>query len=1358
MKRFIFSILIFFLFDGFLQASDSLSISNLSIDQGLSNNSVRCIYQDHNGFIWFGTYDGLNRYDGYQFKIFRNKLNDTNSLPHNYIYTIQEDKQNNLWVGTGQGIGIFNNLRSKFSSAYYVPWQENRRVKITVNTNVIKADAVGNMFIGTNGLGLLIQKVNTDFAEQIPFDDVSGKMFSCNIQSCFIDKKGKVWLFLGDIGLCSYNYATNKIELENTTLKNGYCMQNDGNGILWIGSNNGLYRYTIGSKGLIKAYDMAGSLSSNIVESLSLDQNQNLWLGTEGGGIDILDIKKGNFSYILPGEDKGMLSSESVFSIYQDREMRTWIGTLKGGINIIEPSKKRFQSFEHNPLKLNSLIYNFVSSFYEDKNQDLLIGTDGGGMSNWNRKTDHFTNFRHDAKNPQSLSSNLISSIHQDYMGNYWIATYGGGINKFNKAAGSFTHYKCIDTITGEENKNAWLLYEDKERTLWATTFSRGRVYRYNRQLDRFDMFDSDLTDIISLTQDASGKMWAGNFHQLIQMGTQGEKHVHYEIGKPIRAIYEDAKGNLWLGTEGCGLVLFDKKQGKVTARYSDVDGLCNNSVLNIVEDNNGNLWLSTFNGLSRFNIKNKSFKNYFKGDGLQSNQFLYNAALRLRSGELVFGGIKGFTIFNPDSLTSHNKMPSVFITSLMVNNRPIKADSNYVTKNDGSIIQELKIPFDEAVLSIDFAALEYSMPDKISYAYFLEGWDKDWNYSGTLRSVNYTHLKEGTFKLYIKNTDADGEWSAKQMILKIIVLPPWYRSWWAYLIYCAMAFSVVYIYLRYKTSQTRLEYEVKIAHLETEKEKELNEKKLAFFTEMSHEFRTPLTLIINPIKDMIRSENQREHAESLNIVYRNASRLLSLIDQLLLFRKADTEGNKLKITKINYTNLCKEVYLCFSQEAYKRNVAYIFNCPDEVYIYGDRQKIEIALYNLLSNAIKYTPVGGFIHLDVTENDLETITSVKDSGPGIPQIAGDRIFDKFYQSIDKGSVLKPGFGIGLYLAKNVTESHHGTIGYQTEEGKGTTFILTLLKGKDQFIHEFVGNVEEESVPITLGSQLCAINHEPEKCEEVVTPERTLLIIDDNEQMRNYIISIFSDRYMIFSADNGEEGLRIAKEQLPDLIISDIVMEKMNGMELCNTIKKDSSLGHIPVILLTGSASPEGRLKGIEFGADDYITKPFEKDLLVARVISLLKNKSVLQNYFYNEITLQKNSLNVSEEYKVFLDKCISIVEAHIDDDKFNIQILASEIGMSHSNLYKKVKSISGQSVNSFIRFIRLRKAAELFIHTNQNVNETAYQVGMGNVKYFREQFNKLFGINPSEYIKKYRKAFGNSYRLNKDILKGESTR
>ena len=1356
----IFAILLFVLNSISAQVAP---IKYLSIDQGLSNNSIRCIYQDHNGFMWFGTYDGLDRYDGYNFKVFRNKIGDSASLPHNYINTISEDLHGNLYVGTGQGLSIYNNLTSSFLTGMYVPFGSNRRERIPYNVRAVLTDAKGNIYIGTSGGGLLIKKEGSYTIVQATCAKSEKGECMNQVESMVIDNQQNVWVSIADAGLYQYNSVKQSLELVSSFHISIRSMQADATGNIWAGTADGLYQYRIASHTMVHFSDLQTpeKLTSNSVFSLALDEYKNLWIGTEGGGIDILHTHSGKINYLLPGDGLNNLSSETVYSIFIDKESRKWIGTHKGGINIISPQKRVFQTIAHNPLNANSLISNFISSFHYDKSDNLWIGTDGGGISVWNRQANTFTNYRHDAGKPQSLSNNAVPDILEDYTGNIWIATYGDGINKFDRTKGTFEHYKCINSETNAENNYVWRLYEDRQHNLWATTYSAGLLYKFNREANRFEMFSTEVSDIFCLTEDRDGVLWGGNAYGLCKIDKVNKRYTYYQINKPVRAVFEDKVGRFWLGTEGRGLILFDRAKGKVVSNYNDSDGLCNNSVLNILSDDKNNLWLSTFHGLSKFDPVSKKFSNFYQEDGLQSNQFEYNAALKLPGGEMVFGGIGGFTLFSPNNLVIESSMPPVFLTSILVNNQVVTQSSRYVAEVKGNLFQKLVVPYNDAVLSFDFAALEYAAPGKINYAYYLEGWDKSWIYTSNIRTASYTNIREGNYTLHIKATNAAGIWNPKEVQLQLVVLPPWYRSWWAYLIYAILVAAFIYLYNRYRVRKANLETEVKLAQirsekerelaqLEIKKEKELAEKKLTFFTDVSHEFRTPLTLIINPLKDYLENEKQQDKKE-LNVVYRNARRLLTLVDQLLQFRKAGTDTDSLRLVKLNFCRLCRDVWASFEKAAALKRINYQFYCPNEnLELYADREKMEVILYNLLSNALKFTPEEGEIAMSLVENDNAVEVKLTDNGQGIPTEVGNKLFERFYQVQEKGTTGKPGFGIGLYLVKHFVEKHRGEVSYDSTTGLGTTFCVSFQKGLNHFenlpIYEDV--VEKTSLPEdVIHAEI--ITNEPENngLEELVSSQKTILIVEDNEQIREYVSGIFAGEFVVYQAASGNEGIATAKKMLPDIIISDIMMEGGNGIDLCNTLKNDPALGHIPIILLTAVSDNELRLKGTESGADDYITKPFEKDLLVARVHALLKNRTKLQQYFFDEVTLKKHDFKISAEYKEFLDACIAIIEKHLEDDAFNIKKLSQEIGMSHSVLYRKVKSVSGQSIAGFIRFIRLRKAAELMINTSGNVNEIAFQVGINDIKYFRKQFNALFGMNPSEYIKKYRPSFTPTFTI-----------
>ncbi len=1372
-----------------LQAQDAYKVKYLGSNQGLSNNSVKCIFQDSKGFVWFGTYDGLDRYDGYEFKILRNRINDSTSLPHNYISALNEDNDHHLWIATGQGVVRYNTYTNVFSPVLFVPHGSQQKYKASMYINCIEKDTLGNMFLGSSGLGLFIKYKGQEAMEQVPLyerKDVATTEFS--VQAVYIDKNGCPWTYITGRGLYCFNRKNRKLEPVCTTISQYSVnkMVADKRGRLWIGTSSGLLQYDIFKKEMIGPHKAQNDkLGGAYISSLCLDENDKLWIGTDGSGIHLADLTRADISITALDVPAGNPASRFVLALLVDKEHRKWVGTNKGGINVYDVTGNEFRTIRHDATH-QAPTSNLINAFYEDPKQNLWIGTEGGGINIWNAARTRFSFY----KEPQ-LPGNTVSGITQDGEGNMWVATFGGGVAKIS-ATGRIEHYKLIHKADGWENKLATCIYYDSKRNIWATTYENGHLYLFNRQENRFETFDESLGDLMSIKEDLAGSLWVGNAHDLIRIDPVNKEHQYYRIGKTIRSIYEDRRGRFWVGSEGGGLVLFDRKAGKIVKRYTEDDGLTNNSIMCILEDSTGCLWMSTANGLNKFDPQTEKFNRFYESDGLQANQFSYRSGIRLKSGELAFGGNNGFNIFYPQRIKPRTFFPTLVITSLRVNNKDLSPALDYEMNGNGDITR-LTVPYNEALLSLQFAALEYSAPNKIQYAYYLEGWDKDWNSAGNTRTVTYNNIREGSYTLRIRSTNAEGTWNTAEKVMTIKVLPPWFRTWWAYLLYLSGAAALAILYIRYKTRQAKMKYELQLSqmnaemrkaelesermekevqkaelqktHAEYEKEKaeretervinaqekEINQKRLSFFTNISHEFRTPLTLILNPVKDLIK-QYQGQDKEELRIIGLNATRLLSLTDQLLLFRKIEEGVEGLQVSRFDFSKLCTTVFYYFKHEAKTKNIAYaITGIEAPIEIIGDKNKMEIILYNLISNAFKYTPREGQINIDIVPHEDDVKIAIRDTGAGIPEGAGNAIFDRFYQA--EGHV-KLGFGIGLYMVKQFTEMHQGTIAYQSEVGKGTLFTLQLPLG-----HEYLGTApvteitddEDESAVVAVD------DFEPSEEASIPVPEipllttkKAIVVVDDDEEMRNYVASVFDEEFVVYKASNGKEALKLVASKKPDLVISDISMPEMDGITLCSTIKADINTSHIPVILLTAHTSQEIELKGTEEGADQYVTKPFNKELLLAKVNGLFKSRASLQQYFYNQVTLKKDGSeqpSVPAEYQELLDKCIAIVEKHLDDNDFNIETLAREMGMSHSYLYKRIKLISGQSVNSFIRFLRLRKAAEFLITTNDTVSEVAYSVGFSDVKYFREQFTKLFKMKPTDYINQYRGKISGNLRI-----------
>ena len=1352
MKRIILLLLLPIIFVKIAKAQVD-EITYLGIENGLSNNSVNTIFKDRYGYMWFGTDDGLNRYDGYEFKVFRNNKNDSSSVAFNRIGCIASEENGDLWVGTKNGISIYNNFSSKFHTPKFYNPKTQKSLKADAEVNAIVKDEKGGLWVATNKQGLLYKAAGKDLVE-VPLSLKNIPLSAYNIISISIDGTD-VWFVIEGTGLCTFNSQTKKLRLVSDQFSTSNCMYKDKHDVLWIAKGQEIYKFDTKRYKIIFHQNLGGE---KVLRATEIKKNRNgeIWVATDGGGISILDNTGKKIREILGKPIKRNLNSNAVMSILFDNEDRIWMGTLRGGINIIDKRKNKFTTVAHDHNNSNSLVDDFVLSFCEDQNSNIWIGTDGGGLSVWNRKTNTFRNYNGTLGKENSLSNNNITSLVDDREGNIWISTFGGGINRFNPRNQSFEHFRCINP-QGEDH-NVWKLFCDSKGDIWAgTAYGVNYTYKFNQTRNRFEVVYKSLDHIITIAEDNNNLLWFGSESgKLTKVDAVHKKLISYQFKHPIRAISFDKNNNLWIGVQYTGLIYLNTHNNTFKT-FTETEGLCNNSVLNIQKDTEGNLWISTFHGISKFNSKTEKFTNFYEADGLQSNQFSYNAALTLKDGTILFGGIKGFNYFNPKKITTYTGFPKLLITDLEVMNKKIGSQKQ-TGSSSGSLasLNNLTLSYEDAVVNIDYAALEYSAPNKIQYAYYLEGWDKAWTYT-SIRSAYYSRLTEGNYTFHIKSTNTEGQWNPKEKLISITVLPPWFRTIWAYLIYLLGLAGAIFLYNRYRVKQANLSYELKINKIKAEKEAEINESKFDFFTNISHEFRTPLTLIINPVKDLLR-KNELQHAgESLQTIFKNSRRLLSLIDQLLLFRKVDSDTYHLQISKFNIQSLCEDAFACFKSETLLHDIAYEITGSIQTEIYGDKEKIEIILFNLLGNAIKYTPKGGKVTLRLSELPDSISFSVEDTGTGIAEENVEKLFDKFYQADTRSKKLQNGFGIGLYLVKRFADLHFGKVTVVNNKPNGSIFTVELQKGKTHF-GKGITVLEIEPKHTTIDElkddfQIDTIEQKKDKVPFVIpsitSDKKCILIVDDYEEMRNYIISIFEQNFNILEAQDGDQALKIIRSQRPDLIISDVMMENLDGIELCEAIKKDPSINHIPIILLTASASSEIKLKGIKEGADDYISKPFDVDILKARVEAMLKTRTDLHQYFFNEIGNPELNHSITEEQKNFLNTCSEIINSEIQNPNFGVDALADAMGMSHSNLYKKIKASSGQSATSFIRFIRLRKAAEILVYSDSLVNEAAFACGINDIKYFREHFNKLFGMQPSAFVKKYRPTFKKKFKLNK---------
>jgi ligand-binding sensor domain-containing protein/signal transduction histidine kinase/DNA-binding NarL/FixJ family response regulator len=1351
---------------------------------GLSYYTVNSILQDDKGFMWFATGDGLNRFDGQNFEVFKHEGDNKLSLPGNYVQQIFKDAAGTFWVTSRKGLYQFNTKSQQFNQ---FPLQGHIS---TGDVSHISENRKHNLWISTSSNGFFYLNRASGKITRFTKENLKG-LGSNSVLKIYEDAYGLLWVGTKDSGVFVFRIHSEAV-LEALVLHTGLSNSSRVNAIyqdhaqnIWMATSAGLWLYE--RKGA-KVYQLQGSnygLRSNRFLSLIEDSKKQLYVGLQDGGLYKIDLSKFNSDRPqnvvfdqLKSADGYNLTPRSVLSLFLDKEENLWAGTYGDGILMVSRTADKFRAL-HRKLK-NSDGENYLRYYgmCTDEEGMLWLGTDGDGIYKTTPEGNILKHYSADGKSG-SLTDNAILYAYRDSKNNLWFGTYSKGLFLYNRKSDSFTNFQHQPGVPGSLGGNdVRVIHEDSQHQIWIGT-NGGGLNLYQPESRSFKVYNNSnskisANDIRSLAHDEKGNIWVGTYGAGLNYFNVREQQFHpfqqtARFGADFSAdivfsLYYDHQNRLWIGTENNGLLVY-QGQGKTTQRFNEKNGLANNSVYAIQEESPGKVWLSTNDGISKVELAAAKVYNYGTKDGLQGGQFNPGSVTSVNNAEMIcFGGTEGWNIFYPKMIRQSRREPITRITGLQLYGKAEHdaGDTRNITDSTSIVLDAA-----EQVFSIQYVALNYAYPKAAEFAYQMEGLDKDWNYVKNQKSATYRYLQPGSYTFKVRATNQDGVWQQHYAKLHIEILPPWYKTWWAYLGYMLLTAAVIYLLIRYKLNQDNLRYKIRIAGIEAQKEKELHENKLSFFTNISHEFRSPLTLIINPVREILDERNSEKDLSSLHIVFRNARRLLSLVDQLLLFSKADTKDDKLKLMPLNLHQLCEEVFLCFTYQAAKKRISYQFDSGSaEIEIIGDREKIEIALFNLISNALRHTPDGGAVSLSLAETAEHVQIKVADTGSGIAADIGEKIFDRFYKVQQNKNYAKGGFGIGLYLVKSFMDSHYGKVSYKSMPDQGTVFELSLRKGREHFKGEHI--FEASTEPSLLLEELAEGVPEPSALpeplpvrsitDEISSEQQTILVIDDNQQIRNYIRQIFSPKFQLLEAEDGEEGLKLVRMYLPDIVISDVVMPTLNGVELCRLIKEDPSLNHIPVVLLTASTASDVKLKGISYGADDYIGKPFDKDLLIARIEGLLKSRNDLQKYFFNEVTLKSGNLKISAEYKEFLDRCMEIVEHHMADPNFGIQTLAEEIGMSRSNLYIRIKSVSGQSANGFIRFIRLRKAAELFASTDLTVQETSFIVGIKDARYFREQFYKLFQMNPSDYIRKYRQTFNGKFALNKDLVRSKASK
>ncbi len=1143
----------------------------------------------------------------------------------------------------------------------------------------------------------------------------------------------------------------------------------DRDGDIWISITNnamGLYYFERDHKILhhFSTESDSGRLNTNIVRDVVQDNHGLIWIGTDHGGINVLDKKDFSVHYLLNNpDDPNSLTQNVIMSLYKDNNGIIWAGTYKQGINYYHEDIIKFHTYQHIPSSKQSLGYNDVNCFAEDHNGKFWIGTNGGGLQLFDPATDNFRHFRH-TDDPGSLSNDVIVSLLVDHKNRLWIGTYYGGLNMYDGKV--FRHFYADPDDPGSLSDNrVWDICEDAQHNIWIATLGGGLdllkpgelTFNHYRK-DDVNSVQSDF--LLALDADNQGNIWIGADNGVDVLMKNSGRFIHFGTSTidssglsndNISALLADSRGLIWIGTQE-GLNCYDPEAKKFTT-YRETDGLADNGVMSIVEDTGGNLWIGTLDGLSKMsfilttnrNIDSVEFRNFDQTDGLQGRAFNLGAALRTSNGKLLFGGANGFNYFDPSAIKVNHRIPEVVFTGFQL----INQDVNVGEKINGRVIlnqaisqtQYITLKYSENMFSVEFAALSYFHPEKNSYKYQLVNFNDSWLSANSLhRKATYTNLDPGNYIFRVKASNNDGFWNEEGATLHITILPPFWRTRWAIAAYVLFVFAGLY-FLRYMiVKRTNLRFQTEQERLESARRHELDMLKIKFFTNVSHEIRTPLSLIISPLEKFVKETRDPEKSKQFQIMYRNARRLLNLVNQLLDFRKIEVQGITLEPEFGDLVQFVQQVAASFTDLAEDKNINFTVNTEaEELNMFFDPDKMEKIIFNLLSNAFKFTPANGSVELSInldknTRTEKQVEIRVADTGIGIPAGKQEKVFERFFQQEMPGTILNQGSGIGLSLVREYVQLHGGTISVQSEPGKGSIFIIRMsAEAADAAVSATKGS-PKNLVTVSSEREINAQSGEFDLQGE----KPLLLIIEDNEDFRFYLKDNLKYAYRIMEASNGKEGWERMIETDPDLVVTDLMMPVLDGLQLIRKIKKDNRLMHLPVILLTARTTRNDELDSLEAGADAYIPKPFSFEILESKIRNLLEQRKMIRQASPGKIEITPSSMNLHSADDKLLQKALQIVEKNMDNPDFSVVELSTEIGMSRVHLYKKLTALTGKTPIEFIRSIRMKRAAQLLRDSQLTISEIAYKVGFNNPRYFSRYFKQEYNMLPSRFADKHK--------------------
>ncbi|MCE8951086.1 hybrid sensor histidine kinase/response regulator transcription factor [Bacteroides thetaiotaomicron] len=1329
----------------FSETPEQITFSYISINEGLSQSTVFSIDQDKRGNMWFATYDGVNKYDGYAFTVYQHNEDDPNSIANDISRIVKTDSQGRVWIGTRDGLSRYDEEKDIFQNFFY---EKNGK---HLQVNGIEEISPEQLLISTPE-GLIM----FDIKESKFIDDSFSTAMHKTIASTLYRQDDQIYIGTSTDGLYTYSITQKTFEKVIPILgtKQIQAILQQSPTRIWVATEGaGLFLInpkTKEIKNYLHSPSNPKSISSNYIRSLAMDSQNRLWIGTFND-LNIYHEGTDSFaSYSSNPVENGSLSQRSVRSIFMDSQGGMWLGTYFGGLNYYHPIRNRFKNIRNIPYK-NSLSDNVVSCIVEDKDKNLWIGTNDGGLNLYNPITQRFTSYTlQEDESARGIGSNNIKAVYVDEKKSLvYIGTHAGGLSILHRNSGQVENFNQRNSQL--VNENVYAILPDGEGNLWLGTLSA--LVRFNPEQQSFTTIEKekDGTPVVSkqittLFRDSHKRLWIGGEEGLSvfkQEGLDIQKASILPVSNVTKlftnCIYEASNGVIWVGTRE-GFYCFNEKDKQIK-RYNTTNGLPNNVVYGILEDSFGRLWLSTNRGISCFNPETKKFRNFTESDGLQSNQFNTASYCRTSVGQMYFGGINGITTFRPELLLDNPYTPPVVITKLQLFNKVVRPDdeTGILTKNI-SETKSITLKSWQTAFSIEFVVSNYISGQHNTFAYKLEGYDKEWYYLTDSRTVSYSNLPQGTYQFLVKAANSDGKWNPIPTALEIIVLPIWYKTWWALLIFFATFAGFITFVFRFFWMRKSMEAQLEIERRDKEHQEEINQMKMRFFINISHELRTPLTLILTPLQEIINKISDRWTRNQLEYIQRNANRLLHLVNQLMDYRRAELGVFELKAKKGNAHQLIQDNFLFYDKLARHKKITYTLHSElEDKEVLFDANYLELIVNNLLSNAFKYTESGQSITVTLKEENGWLLLQVSDTGIGIPINKQGKIFERFYQ-IESEHV---GSGIGLSLVQRLIELHHGRIELDSEENKGSTFSVYLPQDLSVYKpSELASNDEqneEEQVYSTNSKAMYFIDTEKVENESVESGDKkrgTILIVEDNNEIRRYLSNGLADLFNTLEAGNGEEALEKLKDNEVDVIVTDVMMPVMDGIKLCKNVKQNIRTCHIPVIILSAKTDIKDQMEGLQMGADDYIPKPFSLAILTTKIQNMMRTRRRMLDKYAKSLEVEPEKITFNAMDEALLKRAMAIVEKNMDNIEFSTDEFAREMNMSRSNLHLKLKAITGESTIDFIRKIRFNEAAKLLKDGRYTVAEVSTMVGFNTPSYFATSFKKYFGCLPTEYIKK----------------------